>query len=172
MPRHALRLTLGCILGLVLMSAACATRSTESTGQTSVENSGEPSVEQYEEVNFYYEFKDILVPKELTPADDAKYVFDDERFLAGFRVFKGRVVAEDLFQFFATNMKKDGWKVRFTLKSDRSVLSFQKPNKSCTILIEDGFNTKVTIFAIEFRSPSGSMGSSSGADVQVQDLPQ
>ena len=166
MPKHALRLILGLILGLVLMTAACATRSSDSSDLT-VQDSSEPSAQEYEEVNFYYEFKDILVPKELSPADDAKYVFDDERFLAGFRVFKGRVVAEDLFQFFTNNMKRDGWTTRFTFKSERSVLSFQKPNKSCTILIEDGFSTKVTIFALEFRNPT-----SKGADVQVQDLPQ
>lgn len=166
MKIHAPRLILSLILGLVLTTAACATHSSETTDPGSQQDNAQPQSKEYEQVNFYYEFKDILIPKELSPVDDAKYVFDDDRFLAGFRVFKGRVVADDLAQFFLNNMKKDGWTKKFSLKAEKSVLVFQKPDKSCTILIENGFNTKVTVFAIDFKNRNVN------SDVQVQDLPQ
>lgn len=165
MKIHAPQLMLSLILGLALTTAACATRSPETADPGSLQDNAQLQSQDYEQVNFYYEFKDVLIPKELCPVDDSKYVFDDDRFLAGFRVFKGRVVADDLVQFFSNNMTKDGWAKKFSLKAEKSVLVFQKPDKSCTIFIENGFNTKVTVFAIDFKNHD------MNSDVQVQDLP-
>ncbi|MGE4290956.1 MAG: hypothetical protein AB7E32_01985 [Desulfovibrio sp.] len=150
---------------LFVFAGGCATKSagTEPTGDSS-QTSATAYQETYENPNYYYDFNDILVPRELEPIDDEKYVFDDPRFLAGFRIFSGRVVAEDVFNFFVNNMAKDNWRKKFSLKAEKSVLAFEKSNKSCTIQIEDGYKTRVTIFAIEFKDVAGSSLS--------QDLPQ
>ncbi|MEF2146496.1 MAG: hypothetical protein V3573_13710 [Desulfovibrionaceae bacterium] len=163
------------IFALLLFSAsACATKSTASDTdpqQTQAASDSDAYQETYENPNYYYDFDDILVPRELSPIDDEKYVFDDPRFLAGFRIFTGRVIAEDVFNFFVNNMTKDNWTKKFSLKAEKSVLAFEKANKSCTIQIEDGFKTRVTIFAIEFKDlNSGSVGSVPMG--MGQDLPQ
>ncbi len=150
---------------LVISLSACGTKNTSSTGQhgDDAQAQRQDSYEQsYENPNYYYDFDDVLIPRELTPVDDEKYVFADSRFHAGFRIFEGRVVAEDLYNFFVNNMAKDNWKQTFSLKTARSVLVFEKPNKSCTITIEDGFRTTVTVFAIELITApaAGSVSSS------------
>ncbi len=156
----------GKLLVLVLattLAMACTTRQSQSTDP----GGGDPAaIEQtYEQTNFYYEFEDILIPREIDPVDDEKYVFDDGRFLAGFRIFKGRVVADDLFLFFLNNMQRDGWTKIVSIKSDVSTLVFSKPQKSCTIKIEDSWpESQVTVFAVQLRD-------NTGPSIQVQDLP-
>ena len=118
--------------------------------------------EEYKDPNYYYDFDDILVPKELTPVSADMSIFDDETFKAGFRVFEGRVVNEDLINFFVNNMAKDNWEKVAIFKSDKSILMYRKPTKRCTIQIEDGFKTKVTIFAVEYKGAMGGGASLSG----------
>lgn len=157
---------MGKILLLVLALAVvmgCTTRQSQSTEP----GGGDPAAyeETYEQTNFYYEFEDILIPREIDPVDDEKYVFDDGRFLAGFRIFKGRVVTDDLFLFFLNNMQRDGWTKVVSIKSDTSTLVFSKPRKGCTIKIEDSWpESKVTVFAVQLREQNS-------VDIQVQDLP-
>lgn len=153
------------LLVLALTASACATKSTSTDPAGEEEATPSAYQETYENPNYYYDFDDILIPRELEPIDKEKYVFDDPRFLAGFRIFSGRVVAEDVFNFFVNNMVKDNWTKKFSLKAEKSVLAFEKSNKSCTIQIEDGFKTKVTVFAIEFKDRVG-------ASPLSQDLPQ
>ncbi len=147
---------------LVFSLSACATMGTRQQADDASAQQQNSYEQSYENPNYYYDFDDVLIPRELTPVDDEKYVFTDSRFHAGFRIFEGRVVAEDLYNFFANNMAKDNWKQTLSLKTVRSVLVFEKPNKSCTITIEDGFKAKVTVFAIELLNApdSGSVSRS------------
>ncbi len=113
--------------------------------------------ETYEESNYYYDFSDILVPRELEFKGDESYVFDTSTFKAGVMNFSGRVVNEDLVNFFINNMAKDGWKMTTSLKSDKSILIFEKFNKACSIQVVKGtIFSKVIIFAVEAKGGSGS----------------
>lgn len=139
----------------LLLATGCANMNKNTKTQPSEDAQPEQQSsyeETYNNPNYYYDFDDVLIPRELTPVDEEKYVFSDHRFHAGFRQFSGRVVAEDLYNFFVNNMAKDNWKLKFSLKTVRSVLVFEKPNKSCTITIEDGFSTNVSVFAIELKT--------------------
>lgn len=154
------RIALIMVIMFVLVGAGCAAKNTSTQPSEDAHAENQDSYEEtYDNPNYYYDFDDVLIPRELSPVDDEKYVFSDHRFHAGFRIFEGRVVAEDLYNFFVNNMAKDNWAQKFSLKTVRSVLVFEKPNKSCTITIEDGFKTKVTVFAIELQSSSPSAGS-------------
>jgi hypothetical protein len=164
------------LFALILAAATgCAGMNTSSSSGESAPSddayaqSQTPYEQTYENPNYYYDFDDVLVPRELSPVDKEKYVFTDSRFHAGFRIFEGRVVAEDLYNFFVTNMAKDNWELKYSLKSVRSLLVFEKQSKSCTITIEDGYKTKVTVFAIELRGAQPSVPSS-GA-VRTSDIP-
>lgn len=161
------------ILVLVLGASACATKNTSTEASNDAHPQAQNSYEQtYDNPNYYYDFDDVLIPRELTPVDSEKYVFTDTRFHAGFRIFEGRVVAEDVYNFFSNNMLKDNWVQKFSLKTARSVLVFEKPNKSCTITIEDGFKTKVTVFAIELNTSVSASDASSSAPMRSNDLAQ
>ncbi len=133
---------------LLVLSLLPACSILDSSPDEASEESFESS-ESYEEPNLYYDFDDVLIPRELEPVDEEKYVFSDKTFHAGFRVFEGRVVAADVCDFFINNMAKDGWDLKYSLNSLSSVFVFEKANKSCTITVEDAYQTKVTIFAVE-----------------------
>lgn len=137
-----------CFMPLVLLFslAACTTTSTGSTPPA--DNGGS----QYSDTNYYYDFQDILIPNELDYVADESYTLDNRKFRVGIMKFKGRVVVQDLIQFFLNNMNKDNWEKIASVKGKISILSFEKFNKSCIIQIEDGFgNAKVTIIAAEAK---------------------
>lgn len=135
---------------------------------------GQPEVktQTFENPNYYYDFGDILVPRELTFQSDESYVFDTRSFKAGVMVFTGRVDNNDLINFFINNMTKDGWSVTTTLKGERSVLIFEKFNKSASIQIQAGFKSKVTIFAVEAKGGPGSSMQPGVVTPQAQPVPQ
>jgi hypothetical protein len=111
--------------------------------------------ERQEAPNFYYEFDDILVPRELALVIEDSQTIEDEKFKAGIQVFEGRVVTADLINFFLNNMAKDGWRLTRKAMSKNTTLDFDKANKRCTISILDGFKTRVTVFAVEAKATLG-----------------
>jgi hypothetical protein len=59
---------------------------------------------------------------------------------------------QDLINFFINNMSKDNWNLETSLKAAKSVLVFDKPNKSCVIQITDGFQSTATVLAVEYKA--------------------
>lgn len=114
--------------------------------------SGSAGAETYDNPNYYYLFDDILVPSSMEHSTGDDFSFDTQQFKAGIQVFTGRVVFDDLINFFLNNMAKDGWKKVSAVRSQKSILIFEKTNKAATIELVDGFKAKTTIFAIEYKS--------------------
>jgi len=135
------------MVSLLMLFAACAT-----TGQKSDSDSGDSKVTQ-QEPDFYYDFDDILIPKEISYVNDESYKLDNAKFRAAIMKFKGRVEVLELVQYFINNMTKDNWSLVSNNKAaSLSVLTFEKFNKSCVIQIDDAFATaKITIFAVEMK---------------------
>lgn len=121
--------------------------------------SNSPQAETYENPNYYYLFDDVLIPNGMDHVTDDDFSFDTQQFKAGIQVFQGRVVFDDLINFFLNNMTKDGWRKVSAVRSKKSILIFEKSNKACTVELVDGFKAKATIFAIEYKT--GSAASSS-----------
>lgn len=135
-------------VALLAMFGACTPKTT-STPESNYE-SGQQS---YEDLNYYYEFDDILIPKELSFQSDESYTLDNRKFRAGIMKFTGRVEIPDLLNFFINNMAKDNWEKIAAVKGKTSVLSFEKFNKSCVIQVEDSFaRATVTIIAVETKN--------------------
>ncbi|MCM0756065.1 hypothetical protein M7784_12530 [Desulfovibrio aminophilus] len=154
------------VVALALVSmAACSTLSTSGSGSSEPASGGSSSggqaaqpevqTETYENSSYYYDFSDILVPRELEFQAAESYVFDTRSFRSGVMIFTGRVVNADLINFFVNNMTKDGWTLVTSLKADKSILIFEKFNKSASIQIVDGFKSKVTIVAVEAKGGPG-----------------
>lgn len=137
-------------LALAVSLAGCSgMNNTRATSEAGPASSGQ--AETYDNPNYYYLFDDILVPNgmEHTASDD--FSFDTQQFKAGIQNFEGRVVYDDLINFFQNNMVKDGWRKVSAVRSKKSILIFEKANKAAIIELVDGFKAKATVFALEYK---------------------
>jgi len=95
----------------------------------------------------YYDFGDVLVPKELKVDKKSSFIYQTSGFSAGVLILKGRIETSSLISFFETNMAKDNWNIISSFKSERTMLLFQKAHRWCVINITDEtFNTYVEIW--------------------------
>lgn len=95
----------------------------------------------------YYDFGDVLVPKELKVDKKSSFIYQTSGFSAGVLVLKGRIETSSLISFFQTNMAKDNWNIISSFKSGRTMLLFQKAHRWCVMNITDeAFNTYVEIW--------------------------
>ena len=119
----------------------------------------ENTEQNYEQVNYYYDFDDVLVPKELEYDDSKSYVFETMQFRTGKLNFEGNVDALSVVDFFVNNMAKDNWRKNSSMKADTSVIIFEKPNKSCLIKVVDASSrsTEVEILVVELKQKGNEM---------------
>ena len=95
----------------------------------------------------YYDFGDVLVPKELKVDKKSSFIYKTEGFSAGVLILKGHVETGSLISFFEKNMAKDNWQIISSFKSERTMLLFQKAHRWCVMNITDeSFNTYVEIW--------------------------
>jgi len=136
------------------MLAACTTTGTNSAG----DYSGGAQAAEYEEPDYYLDFDDIMIPKEISYVEDDSYKLDNAKFRASIMKFKGRVEILELVQYFLNNMAKDNWTLVSNNKASKvHVLNFEKFNKSCVIQIDDTFGSATTtIFAVEVKNAGDS----------------
>ena len=105
----------------------------------------------------YYDFGDVLVPRELNLDAKSSFVYHTSGFTAGVLVFESKVERTSLIEFFDNNMAKDNWQAVSAFKSPRTLLLFQKENRWCVINITDGdWNTMVEIWVAPFNGNSSS----------------
>ena len=144
-------------LCLILAAMLCACTTT-GTSTASSETAGGTAAE-YQEPDYYYDFDDILIPKEIKYAEDESYKLDNAKFRAAIMKFKGRVEVLELVQYFINNMAKDNWTLISNNKAGKlSVLSFEKYNKSCVIQVDDSFGSATTtIIAVEVKETGNSV---------------
>jgi hypothetical protein len=95
----------------------------------------------------YYDFDDVLIPVELKVDKEKSFVYQAPDFKAGILSLSGRVEIDSLITFFKNNIAKDNWRLLSAFKSPRTILFFNKPNRSCIINItEKKFKTEVEIW--------------------------
>ena len=148
--------------GLIVAVSACSGLNTTHANTDPAQSQG-GQAETYENPNYYYLFDDILIPNGMDHATDEDFSFDTQQFKAGIQIFQGRVVFDDLINFFQNNMIKDGWRKVSSVRSKKSILVFEKSNKAAIIELEDGFKAKATVFALEYKA-----GSSAAAPARTQ----
>jgi len=137
-------------LCLVLSLSACSGLNTKSSADSAPATGGSQA-ETYDNPNYYYLFDDILIPNGMEHTADDDFSFDTQQFKAGIQIFQGRVIYDDLINFFLNNMVKDGWKKVSAVRSKKSILIFEKANKAAIIELNDGFKAKATVFALEYK---------------------
>jgi hypothetical protein len=138
------------IIALVLLLAACS-----STPKTTAGSEAKEKDDQ--EAPLYYDFSDVLIPRELKLDVKSSFVYHSAGITAGILAFKSKVELSSMIDFFENNMTKDNWKAVGTFKSPRTLLLFQKENRWCVINITDNkWDTLVEIWVAPFNDSSGS----------------
>jgi len=95
----------------------------------------------------YYDFSDILIPREMKLDPDASLLFETTNLKAGRICFKGWVDPVSLFDFFMENMPRDNWKLRSYFKYGVYLLVYEKPDRDCIISINKGsLSTRLEIW--------------------------
>lgn len=120
-------------------------------GLTSSGDTGEKSKAQQsksrETTAVYYDFEDVLIPKELDIIDEYSMVVSTPGYTSGIMAFKGKVEKRSLFNFFNNNMMKDNWNIVTQIKSPgTTIMVFEKAARCSVITIkEKNFNTYVEV---------------------------
>lgn len=105
--------------------------------------------------HYYWEFDDILVPKELDHDDTNSFILDIPNVRAGVMFFDGRVDRLSLTDFFLKTMAERSWRIISAFKSVRTVLVFEKENRYSIIrIIDETTTTPVQIWVYQ-RELSG-----------------
>lgn len=95
----------------------------------------------------FYDFPDIPTPQELELQSKESYVIQSGALRTGILTLRGRVDLNSLISFFQMAMPRESWKPKGYFRYQRSVLIFEKPDKTCVIrLYEDIIYTYVEIF--------------------------
>ena len=100
-----------------------------------------------------YDFPDVQIPAELELVPKDSYVFQGSKTKAGLLVFKGRVEARSVLDFFQVSMPRENWQFKGGFRYKKSVLVFEKPERICLINVhEDLFYTYAEVYV----TPMGS----------------
>lgn len=140
----------GIMAALMLLSVACS-----STPKTT--DGSEAREKDEKNAPLYYDFEDVLIPRDLKLNTKSSFVYHTSGLTAGVLVFTSKVDRSSLIQFFENNMAKDNWQAVSSFNSPRTLLVFQKETRWCVINITDNnWDTLVEIWAAPFSGNSGS----------------
>ena len=138
------------VVVLTLLSAACSSTPQKTAGGGAGEKKGNNSP-------LYYDFEDVLVPRELKLNTESSFVYHSSGLTAGVLVLRSEVERNSLIQFFENNMTKDNWQYVSSFKSPRTLLLFKKETRWCVINITDNkWEIWVEIWVAPFSDSTGS----------------
>lgn len=94
----------------------------------------------------YYDFPDIPIPVELKLVSEDSSTFQSGNMKSGILTLRGRVDLNSVINFFQMAMPRENWKPKGGFRYRRSILMFEKPEKTCVInLYEKMYYTYVEI---------------------------
>lgn len=135
-------LCIGIVIYLIFLITGCSALQSERSSS----ESHEASRQKDKTGPLYYDFGDVLIPRELKADRKSSFIYNTSGFSAGVLVLKGRVETGSLISFFEKNMAKDNWRLISSFKSSRTIMLFQKQNRWCVISITEGISTRTEIW--------------------------
>lgn len=94
----------------------------------------------------FYDFPDIPIPLELKVVSDDSSTFQSGNMKSGILTLRGRVDLNSVINFFQMAMPRENWKAKGGFRYRRSILIYEKPEKTCVInLYEKMYYTYVEI---------------------------
>lgn len=139
------------LLALFLFSGCAGTSYFSKDDSSSSESSASTGAEPY----YPTDFKDILVPGELTWNRENSMLINTASFAGGILNFNGKVEMNSLSDFFINTMKKNGWNLSGSVKYKNVMLAFTKADKTCMITMFERLYTKTEVFVYISESISG-----------------
>lgn len=133
-------------IGIVIYLTSLITGCTTLPSERSKARSHEASRQKDKTGPLYYDFEDVLIPRELKVDQKSSFIYNTAGFSAGVLVLKGRVELGSLVTFFEKNMAKDNWRLVSSFKSSRTIMLFQKQSRWCVINITEGISTRTEIW--------------------------
>lgn len=105
---------------------------------------------------------DIELPADMKWDSDDSMAINTDSFRGGIMRYSGRVEINSLKEFITAAMQKHQWKRVGEAAYKNILLAFTKPNKTCMVVISEGFggslgNTNVTLYITVDKSASKGM---------------
>ncbi len=133
MRKRSVLVYIGVITAFLLLISGCSTTNFRKNSSSSV-----PAAKKDKgQAPLYYDFEDVLLPKQMKLDKKSSFVFKTPGVSAGVLVLNGWIEANSLITFFENNMAKDNWNMLTSFKSRRAIMLFQKENRWCVINITD-----------------------------------
>ncbi len=101
------------------------------------------------------DFNEILIPGELNWNREESMTINTDSFAGGILKFSGRVEVNSLTDFFVNTMKKNGWTLKGSVKSDDVLLAFTREGGTCMIKILAGGIAKATSVFVYINRTAG-----------------
>lgn len=144
------------VVSMLLLLSGCAPMGSRSDTAPPMENLPPLS-------NFVGEYRDIELPIDMKYNHKKSMVVRTDSFTGGVFYYSGKVQRDSLKHFILASMQKNKWKRAGEVSSDSVLLAFTKPNKSCTVVLDEGFggslgSTYVAIYVAEDVAAAGSGG--------------
>lgn len=139
-------LCIGIVICLVFLITGLITGCSTLPSERSSSESYETSRQKDKTGPLYYDFGDVLIPRELKVDRKSSFIYTTSGFSAGVLVLKGRVELGSLISFFEKNMAKDNWQLISSFKSSRTLMLFQKQTRWCVINITESISTRTEIW--------------------------
>ena len=97
---------------------------------------------------YYDEFSDVAIPSEMREIAQKTFITHNaDGSKVGTQEYRGRVELSSLVAAMQSYMLRDGWSLRSSFRSQRSILIFERPDRVCSMYIEDGtFETVMLVF--------------------------
>lgn len=138
--------SLACMMGLLVLGGC--TGSSSYNGSSSTEMSTTDLGPMSTQVG---NFSDIELPVDMKWINDESMAIKTDSFEGGILTYSGRVEVSSLKQFIVSTMENRKWKLVGEAQSDNILLAFTKPNKTCMVVLEEGFGgkygyTKATLY--------------------------
>lgn len=141
------------LLAFLILCCSCTVGSGSSNDPAQGSGDGASNAET---ASFYYDFDDILIPREMELDIEESFIVETPAAKSGLMVFNGMVEIRSLTDFFINNMTKDNWSMRSAFRSNRTILVFEKADRFCVMNItNERFNTLLEIWVSPSNTTSG-----------------
>jgi len=122
------------LVGFISVLSACSPSGSSYEGA-----GGQPLANLPELTSFVGEYRDIEIPEDMKYDHKKSMAVRTESFTGGVFYFSGKLQRDSLKNYIVSSMQKNKWRMAGEVATDSVLIAFTKPNKSCTVVIEEGF---------------------------------
>lgn len=150
---------------MVFLSTGCASDGSFVNPFDSTDNGGGAPANPY----FFAEFPDVPIPNDVSEDSGKTFItFAPSGVKSGVQVFSGYGAdSVSLMNSMRRNMAANGWTLRSLLRSKSSIMVFEKPDRICSVVVQEGV---VSTTMLVFVSPRLE-GDSSSLDISAFSQP-